>query len=691
MSQQDSVIRLLIAEDQLEDAEQLISILRNGGMAVRPHRPETEEELEAMLAGQSIDLVLAAFKCKLLPFETVMRAVTASAKDIPVVATAADLDPDKVMAAIKAGARGLALRVRPEHLQAVVREEFATLEQRRSIRRLEAALRETERRCDALISSSRDPIAYVHEGMHIRANRAYLEMFGYESFEEVEGLPVLDMIAASHANEFKTLLKELGKGGQPPRSLELEAQRSDGSTFDAVMEFAQASYEGEPCLQIIFRQQVIDPDMVKELDALRSRDQVTGLLNRQHFMTSLDAAVANAAGGSNEQALFLVELDNYAALLNDIGLGHADQLLALAAQRLEGAQGEGSVAARFTDHGFAVLCQGNHAHTRAVAEKIRSAFQGHILEVGERSLALTVSIGGVQIGEKIASVQQVLGKASQCLQSALGEGGNRVELFDPAARDRAEEERIHQWVSRIQNALKSGDFLLHFQPIISMRGEEGECYEALLRMKVGNGDLVPPLTFLPIAEEHGLMDDIDRWVIGRAIAVLAARAKRGTETTLFVKITAYSLQTDGLPEWIGEQLSKHGVPGERLVLEIPEAKVFTNLKAAKEFQSRIAAFGCSLCLEQFGSGLNSFELLKHVDAGYLKIDRAFMTDLGKNAENQKKVRDIAEQARAADKRTIAEFVQDAASMTVLFTSSVDYVEGNFLAPASPEMTYEFGH
>jgi EAL domain-containing protein (putative c-di-GMP-specific phosphodiesterase class I) len=326
-----------------------------------------------------------------------------------------------------------------------------------------------------------------------------------------------------------------------------------------------------------------------------------------------------------------------------------------------------------------------------VAENIRTAFQGHIIEVGERSLSLTVSVGGVQIGEKIASVQQVLGKASQCLQAALGEGGNRVELFDPAARDRAEEDRIKQWVARIEHALKAGDFLLHFQPIISMRGEEGECYEALLRMKVGNGDLVPPLTFLPIAEEHGLMDDIDRWVIGRAISVLADRGKTGRDTTLFVKITAYSLQTEGLAEWIGEQLKKHKVPGARLVLEIPEAKVFTNLKAAQEFQARIGRFGCTLCLEQFGSGLNSFQLLKHVDAGYLKIDRAFMTDLGKNVENQKKIREIAEKAAAADKRTIAEFVQDAASMTVLFTSSVDYVEGNFLAPASADMTYEFGH
>mgnify|MGYP006203835877 CR=1 FL=1 len=130
--------------------------------------------------------------------------------------------------------------------------------------------------------------------------------------------------------------------------------------------------------------------------------------------------------------------------------------------------------------------------------------------------------------------------------------------------------------------------------------------------------------------------------------------------------------------------------GERLVLEIPEAKVFTNLKAAQSFQHAIASHGCRIALEQFGSGLNSFQLLQHLDPAFLKIDRAFIADLAKNAENQKKVREIAEAGRAAGKLTVAEFVQDAGSMTVLFGSGVDYVEGHFLAPAGPEMTYEFG-
>lgn len=690
MSMQDSVVRVVLVEDRLEDAEQIISILRNGGIAVRPNRPENEEELERQLGSQPIDLVMVARNCQAIPLKEVLSAVDASGKDIPVLVTDTDITADQVVEMSQLGVRAIALRDRPEHIKVVVQQEFQTLQQRRATRHLEAALRESERRCDALIDSSRDPIAYVHEGMHIRGNQAYLEMFGYEEFEEIEGLSVLDMVASSHAEEFKNLLKSLSKGEPPPKSMELTAQRSDGTTFDAVMEFAQATYEGEPCQQIVFRQQMIDAEMAAELDSLRSRDQITGLFNRSHFMSQLDDAVAEAAKGSSNQGVLLVDIDGYASLLNSIGLGHADHLLRAAGERLQGLASEGTLCARFNDHGFAVLCRGDHTRTHEIAEAIRAGFQSSVLDVDSHSLSLTVSIGGVQIGEKIASTQQVLAKAGQCLQSAIAQAGNKIEIFDPAARDRAEEERILQWVENIKRALDKNEFVLHYQPIISLHDDAQGCYECLLRMRSEGGELIPPMTFLPIAEEHGLMERIDRWVIGHAIRCIEDETKRGKQTKLLVKITPHSLADEKLPGLIASQLKRVGASGDRLVLSIPESKVFTNLNEAQEFQKALAQNGVALCLEQFGAGLNSIQMLQHIDAQYLKLDRAFMEDLGKNPDSQAKVRELSQQAKDAGKITIADYVQDAASMTVLFTSAVDLVEGDFLAPAGPEMNYEFG-
>ncbi|MDB6164371.1 MAG: hypothetical protein JWL98_1803, partial [Xanthomonadaceae bacterium] len=341
------------------------------------------------------------------------------------------------------------------------------------------------------------------------------------------------------------------------------------------------------------------------------------------------------------------------------------------------------------EHSLAVLVQADHLATTALAERIREAFASHVFEIGNRSSAITASIGGVQIGEKIASVTQVLAKANHGVRSSIAVGGNRLEIFDPSAVDRAEEERIQAWVGRLRDALDHDRFLLYYQPVISLQGEPGAIYETYIRLDAGSGEMVPPLSFLQIAEEHGLLWEIDRWVVGHAISVIAERARAGRPTTLLVKITQASLADDSLARFVGEQLIARGASGEHLVLQLPEAKVFTNLRAAQEFAAAVAAHGCRVGLEQFGVGLDSFQLLSHFDPSFIKLDRSFMEDLAKNSVNQQRVRDIATKAKGLGIRTVAEFVQDAASMSVLFSSGVDFVEGHFLAPAGPEMNYDF--
>src|SRR5690606_34712683 len=163
----------------------------------------------------------------------------AGGRDIPLIASQQGMSEEAVVASYRDGARAVMLRSSPEHVQMVVRREFEALTMRRSVRRLEASLRESERRCDALLDSSRDPIALVQRAMQLAPNRAYLEWFGLKELEDLEGMRILDMIAADDANVSKALLKRLSKGEKPPLRLNLKAQRADGSTFDAAMEFAE--------------------------------------------------------------------------------------------------------------------------------------------------------------------------------------------------------------------------------------------------------------------------------------------------------------------------------------------------------------------------------------------------------------------------------------------------------------------
>lgn len=689
---QDQALRLMLIDDSVEEAEGIVSGLRNAGIAVRPLRPTTAVELSTMLGNQPVDLVLASEPCASLPLKDVQQHVIATGKDIPVIAVVERLDVDIFAELVARGARAVALRHKPAQMLATVQRERIDLDARRGLRRLESQVRETERRCDALIESSREPIAYVHEGMHIRANGAYLEMFGFESFEDIEGMSLLDLVAPQHVEDFKQLLKSMSKCEAPPPRYDLQARDIAGNAFPAVMEFTLAQYEGEPCQQLVFRRKQVeaDPELARKLEELKQRDQVTGLLNRQTFLHALEDAVADAANNAGHHGLLLIEPDHYQRLLHEIGLDNADALLTAIADRLRSELDEHCVAARFSETSLAVLLRGaDHAATETLATRIRNTFAAEVFAVGRRSLVITASIGGVQISEKIASIGQILAKASAGLQSAQGTGGNRLELFDPSAVDRAEVERIQAWVERLRDALVNRKFVLHFQPVISLQGETNPLYDTLLRLDNGEGELIGPSSFLQIAEEHGLLQDIDRYVLSHAIELAAQRFKAAQPTTLMVKISLPSLRGEGLAEFIENTLSEHGLPGQYLVLQLQEARVFTHLHAVQQFAAEVNAHGCRVGLEQFGAGLDSFQLLTHVQPQILKIDRSFIEDLPKNAENQQKVREMARKARDLGIQTIAEFVQDAASMSILFSTGVDYVEGHFLATAGPEMNYDF--
>lgn len=686
----EATLRLLIVDDSVEAAEAIISSLRNSGIAVRPIRPDSEEELGAMLTSHSPDLLIAARNATSVPLERVMQLVDSSGKDLPVLMLVETIDNERLLEVATLGLRGVVLRDRNAQIEQTVRAEWTDLLARRALRRLESQVRETERRCDALIESSRDPIAYVHEGMHIRANPAYLEVFGYDSFEDLEGMSLLDMIAPQHVDEFKQLLKQLSKGEAPPPRIDTEARALDGSQFPAVMEFMAASYEGEHCQQLILRRQELDPELSRELEELRQRDQTTGLLNRPTFLRLLEDAVANAAKNAGHHGFLLMEPDHYLRLLEDIGLDAADQLIAACADRLRSVLGPDDIAARFGEHQFALLrLNSDHAATSALAETVRDAFAANVLDAADHSLNATVSVGGVQIGEKIASVASVLGKANQGLQSTIGVGGNRVELFDPGAVDRAEEARIEAWITRIRDALDADRFVIHYQPLVSLHGDPGEMYDVYLRMKDERGELVPPLAFLQIAEEQGLLWEIDRWVVGRAIAVIGERLRAGIRTTLMVRITEVSLQDDSLFKHIQEQLARHGADGSLLVLQLSESKVFTHLRSAQAFQQSMAPTGVRVGLEQFGSGLNSFQLLTHFNADLLKLDRTFMQDLVSNADHQRRLQELATKAHELGKQVIIDHVQDAASLSILFGAGIDYAEGNFLAAAGANLDYDF--
>lgn len=681
----DNVIKILFIEDSVEDAELLINVLRNGGIAVRPARAASDAEIRACLDELVPDLVLMNPDIAGIEPATVMRQLDASGRDLALIAVVNQLQPDAVADLMVIGSRGVALRQRPDQVLAVVLREFEALSTRRQVRRLETSLRETERRCDALLDSSRDAIAYVHEGMHVRVNQAYLDAFGFAELDDILGLPILDLIAGTHADDFKNTLRSLSRGEKTPPPMELLARRDDATTFTATVDFAHATFEGEACLQIVFRQQMVDAALVAQLE----RDSVTGLFNRAHTLAHIDEAVAAAAAGRHGQAVLLLEPDNWRDLVISAGIGHADHLLASIAARIADSIDDEDMVGMLGDHtlGLVLSPRGDLEHA-ALTERLRTAIADHIFDAGSRSLAVTIAIGGALLAETNANSETVLEQAGSALRNAQSQGGNRVELHDPSAREKADAEREQYWLDLVRDALAEDGLRLYHQQIISLQDAAGEFYEILVRMRGPNGDVLPSY-FFPVAERNGLLPAIDRWVLGHAIDALAHREHDGLTTTYFAKMTQQSLEDPDLLPWLCRRLETANLRRSTLVIEMPESRVLTNLRPTQEFVTGWRKAGGKFGIEQFGSGLNSFQMLNHVEVDYLKIDRSFMTELPQHPENQKKIAEICKEGHASGKQTVAEWVEDAVSTSLLFACGVDFVQGNFLQEPAKVLAEEY--
>lgn len=690
MNKEQQTLRLIIIEETQNDAEAIANILRNAGHAVRSMYAEDREDLEQALDRQLPELILCARTLPTLTLTTVQEVLRGRTLDIPVIAIGDKADEPAVIDALREGATDLVSFDHPEHLQLVVAREQRNLVMQRDLNFFRAGHKESERRCRALLDSSRDAIAYVHDGMHIYANQSYLEMFGFESLDEIEGTPIMDMVAGDDHGAFKEFLRTYGKDGVCEASLEVKCVSAKGN-FKSKMEFSLASIEGEPCTQIIIRDQAVgDKELQQKLKYLSKQDILTGLYNRQYFMEELELAVSNARAGSGTCGVLYILLDNFKGVKESVGLGASDLVVRDIAQLIKQTIGELGLPARFGDSSFTVLLKLNDAaKIQTVSDELRHAVEEHIIDVEGRSLTMTVSVGVSLVTESAPEAQEVLSRADLACEVARSAGGNRVHLHNPIADEQIGREREQQWSHLIQEALSENRFHLVYQPIVSLQGETDEKYEVLLRMRDSEGDDIRPGQFLPVAVQTGQIADIDRWVIGRAIQVLAERRRSGANTVFFIKLTGATLEDHELPLWINQQLKDARLASDAIVLEIAESDASQYLKGAKSFVNALAGLHCKTSLEHFGSSPNSFQLLKHLPVDYLKIDGKFIHNLMGDPDNQAVVKSIVDMARSMNKLCIAEFVEDASSLTVLFQYGVHYIQGYFLAEPTEGLNYDF--
>lgn len=698
MSQQPIIdtVRLLLLHESQDEAELLLNTLRKAGRATRADFAHNEEGLITLLKSGEWDALLARPEVSGCTPAKAVAQVRKLGRDIPVIVLANDNASATVVAGLKAGARDVVPRGETEHLLLVLEREMGNLANLREKNRLVADLRESEKRTELLMDSAQDAVAYVTDGMHVEANGAYLDMFGYSTSDDLAGVPIMDLVADANHKELKDLLRRqaTAKDGE---KLELSCHclHADGHTFEAKMIISRAVYDDEPCTQIMIRAAsaatgVSDAELEAKLKEAASIDTLTGLRNRQYFMERVDTAVATAKSKRNPATLLFIQIDEFTKLRTSVGIGGADSVLMEIAGILRGLVPENvGDLARFSDETFTVLmANGDVGKAQAFAEKIRKAIDEHLFEVQKRTVHLTASIGAAIIDESAPSGQDALSWAADTAVKVrqTNSAGNAVLVRNPA--DMIDSSTDAGMAKHLQTALEKNQFKLYWQAILNLEENAEETYEVLLRLPLKDKELVPA-DFLQAAAAGNLNTKIDRWVILNSLKALAEHNAKGHKTHIMVTLTSDSLADSSLVQWLGVALKAARIGGESLVLQFTEADSANYLKQAIQFSKDVRALKIQTAISRFGASQGTSKVLSHLtDVTYVKLDGSFMQELGTDAGKQSISKCIKE-VQGHGKKVIASHVESATALQTLWGYGINYIEGYYVAPASESMDYPF--
>lgn len=535
-----------------------------------------------------------------------------------------------------------------------------------------------------VVESSDDAILTQRpDGTITSWNAGAERLYGYSAAEAI-GQPV-SMLAPHERGEEQADLNRRVFAGESIRHQEAERVRKDDARMLVSLTISPVR---DPTGRIISAA-VVGRDVTRRgrlerrLRHLADHDPLTGLFNRRRFEQELRRELARTVRHGSGGAVLSIDLDQFKQV-NDTG-GHAagDALLSEVAHTLRRTLRESDVPARLGGDEFVVLLpETSSADARTVAQHLLTSLREMRVEIDGDPINATASIGGIGFTGGETNGDDLLVAADLAMYAAKEQGRNQLVVLtaDEAQRSRA---GLHvSWSRRIRDALEHDGLVLHAQPIVDISSGEVDHQELLLRMRQ-DGGLVEPAAFLGAAERLGLIHAIDRWVVRRAVALLAGD-KAPHRGPLSINVSGASVAGDaGLPGLIRAELAAHGVDPAMLIFELAETAAVTDMVQARRFAAGVRELGCRVAIDDFGAGFGSFLYLKHLPTDFIKIDPEFVLDLADNDVDQRLVRSIADVAHGLSVATVAEAVSDARTLELLREMGVQYAQGFHLGPPVP--------
>ncbi|GEM_PF-884479 len=539
---------------------------------------------------------------------------------------------------------------------------------------------ETSTRLVAILEATTDHVSTTNlNGNVLYLNRSGRSMLGIGESESISKLSILDVFSdkarsllSSHA--IPTAIRNGAWSG------EVALLHSNGKEIPvSLVTVAHRSHSGPvEFLSYIARDITERKNLEDRLVHLATHDPLTGLFNRRRFEEELEIQLAQAGRYATQGAIAFFDLDHFKTVNDSLGHHAGDELLASVAQLLRGRLRSSDILARLGGDEFAIFMPRADAHeARIVAQRILDTIGETNVTIEGRLTDISASIGIALVPEHGTTKDELLAHADLAMYQAKDNGRAQFSIYDPQIETRLARE---QW---IRDALEKERFVLYGQAIYDLHSNGVSHYEVLVRMIDDDDTVIPPSEFLPVAERFSRIHSTDRWVVRRAIRLMAQQKEKGREVCLEINLSGRAFGDPELLTIIQQEITGAGINPNNLIFEWPESATTADLDEALQFISAIKNMGCRFALDDFGIGFSSFYYLKRLPVDLVKIDGSFIRNLPQDITDQHLVRAMVEVARGLGKDTIAEFVGDMETVELLKVYGVSYAQGYFLGLPMP--------
>lgn len=721
-----STLNLLVIDDNQLYAEQLITLLETHYYKrVNLGFLDDKEELLKLLR-QSWDIVVMG-KAYDLTLPQVVTILKEQQQDLPVIAVIPEtgFDPNTNPPLIANEKNSLAIvtegditepslplftlwgavavfpKNRLYEIATRIYQEHKHLADRRLLAHLRQVLSDAEQRANILIKNSKSAVAYIDEGLHVYANDPYLQMFGYQSMEDIMGIPVVDLIASNNIKDFKQFLKDFERGNRDNVEFKFESIKADGTTFAAKLQLAAATYEGQPCLQVIIQpnEQGNSAELAKKLAELERIDVLTGIANRRGFEAMLDTVRSHTIEQKNQSGILHIRIDNIGKINSSLGVQGVDTTVLAITQILKdrtqvlldqngitNAQAEQGYLSRFSDFSFMVIIPNiTQAQLEAWSQALIAEIADTLIQVGTRTVKVTISIGATMLTTSSPDITELTDRvieAANIVRNNTDGDGNAFYLYDPSQFANSDDGALFE---ALQTALEQGKFQLLYQPIYDIVQDNSNLFEVYLRLPLADGTLMSPEQFQDVAEKHHLMEKIDRWVLIRACKTLKDYRQTDPNARLLIQLSAKSLTDNTLPAFAAQLIRAVGGASEHtLTLQFNEALITDYLAMATKQAEQLKAAQCDISIHNFGSAVEAIEMLDMIKPNLVRLDRSYIKDLG-NSDNVETIKTLIKQINEHHSVALMPCIEDAAAMSAAWTVGARYLQGDYLQAPSPEM------